>query len=253
MAIRNITSVIIILSIFVNACTQNKTPGGKLWFYTHSTGNKDVLDTSITPASFIDLQKDGTYTSDLGHFESGKWIYSNNQLFFTSNQNKKYSIPVIYLTAKEMQTGQSKGPLDNFESQPFSIAQPATNPFSEENNKWRIKAREKETDAQIKSRLLNHFRFWELYFTWALNDNVQYIDVRSTPTPIKIYGNGFGLKPFEQLPSAWVNYFFDEEDCQKSNNKIKQLFDDNSIAWPHTENKYKMFISAFQQMQQKLR
>ncbi len=105
---------------------------------------------------------------------------------------------------------------------------------------------------EIRNRLLNHFKFWELYFTRALNNEIQYIDVRSTPTPVKIYGNGFGLIPFEQLPAAWRAYFFDEEDCKIANDKIKSLFNRNAIGWPHTENKYKMFISAFQQLQQKL-
>jgi hypothetical protein len=151
-----------------------------------------------------------------------------------------------------MQVGPDKGPFDNFESQPLVFPSAVENPFSKENNLWRIKPVAKETSIQLKDRLRNHFRFWELYFTWALNNGIQYIDVRSTPTPVKIYGNGFGLKPAEQLPAAWKNYFYDEKDCQAANEKIKNIFDNNGIAWPHTENKYKMFISAFQQLQQKI-
>ncbi|HTL10142.1 MAG TPA: hypothetical protein VL307_17830, partial [Chitinophagaceae bacterium] len=97
-----------------------------------------------------------------------------------------------------------------------------------------------------------HFKFWERYFTWALNDRIDYIDVRSTPTPIKIYGNGFALKPFEELPAAWKNYFYDEEDCRAANEKIKYIFDNNLLAWPHTDNRYKLFIAAFQQLQKQL-
>ncbi|MEO5594772.1 MAG: hypothetical protein ABIR15_06485 [Chitinophagaceae bacterium] len=235
------------------ACRQPVNPSGKLWFYTHSTGNKELPDSSLTPANFIDLEKDGSYTSDFGHFDYGKWVYSKNEILLISYQHSKSVLPVSYLTEKEMQMGPAKGPFDNFESQPVSFATTAENPFSKENNAWRMKAAGKETDMLIKNRLLNHFKFWELYFTWAFNDKIQYIDVRSTPTPVKIYGNGFGLKPYNELPAAWKIYFYDEEDCRKANEKIKYLFDNNSIAWPHTENKYKMFISAFQQLQQKLK
>jgi hypothetical protein len=233
-------------------CGQPANPSGKIWFYTHNSGNGEQADSSLTPACFIDIEEDGNYSIDFGHFEYGKWVYSNGQLLLTSYQNKRLMLRVNYLTANEMQVGPSKGPLNNFEAQPLTFASTAENPFSKENNGWRIKAAGKETDLQLRKRLLNHFRFWELYFTWALNNNIDYIDVRSTPTPIKIYGNGFALKPFAQLPSSWKGYFYDEEDCRAANDKIKYLFDNNSIAWPHTERKYKMFISAFQQLQQKL-
>lgn len=241
----------IVVLLFLAAC-QQPAPAGGIWFYTHSSGNKDIADSSLNPASFIQLNENGSYTSDWGHFEYGTWIYSNQQIFLSSQQKGKSVIEVNYLTAKEMQVGPPKGPFDNFERQPAAFAPANDNPFSKENNLWRIKAAAKETDIQLKQRLVNHCRFWEMYFTWALNNHIDYIDVRSTPTPIKIYGNGFGLKPPEQLPALWKAYFYDEEDCLAAGKKIKRVFDNSAIAWPHTGNKYKMFISAFQQMQQKL-
>jgi hypothetical protein len=207
----------------------------------------------LNPANFINLESDGHYTSDFGQFDYGTWSYSEGQLLLTGRQNKKSLLPVVYLTAREMQVGPAKGPLDNFESQPGRFRSPAENPFSRENNDWRIKAGAKETESQLKSRLINHCRFWELYFTWAFNNTIQYIDVRSTPTPIKIYGNGFGLVPFEELPAAWKTYFYDDADCATANTLLRKVFDSRKIAWPHTENKYKMFISAFQQLQQQLK
>lgn len=248
----NLFAITAFLLVCATACKQPKDPSGKIWFFTHTTGVKDAGDSMLTPANFINLETGGNYTSDLGHFDYGTWIYANNTLFLNSHNHGKSTMPVPWLTAKEMQSGPAKGPLDNFESQVVSFPSANENPFSVENNKWRIKATAKETSIQIKNRLINHCRFWELYFNWALNNKIQYIDVRSTATPIKIYGNGFGLKPYGQLPGAWKNYFYDEEDCKTANDKIKYVFDNGSIAWPQTENKYKMFISAFQQLQQKL-
>jgi hypothetical protein len=69
-------------------------------------------------------------------------------------------------------------------------------------------ALKKETDPEIKSRLLNHCQSWEAYFSGALNDRQSSVDVRSTPTLLKIYGNGFTLKPFEALPGEWRSCFF---------------------------------------------
>jgi len=243
---------LILSAMFVlPACTNHSGPAGKIWFFTHSTATTEPSATGLNPANFVDIEADGSYTRDFGHFDYGTWKYNNHQLLFTSSRDSQSVMAINYLTAHEMQVGPPAGPFDNFESQSLHES-PAQNPFSKENNRWRVKAVEKESAAMLRKRLLNHFRFWEMYFTWALNNNIQYIDVRSTPTPIKIYGNGFGLKPFSQLPDAWKMYFYDEEDCRAANEKIQWVFSKNLLAWPQTENKFKMFIGAFQQLQQKL-
>jgi hypothetical protein len=115
-----------------------------------------------------------------------------------------------------------------------------------------VPAAKKETEQELRNRLKNHFRFHEIYFKWALDAKLNSIDVRSTPSPIKIYGNGFALKNFDELPASWHSYFYDDEDCQKANDMIKDIFEKEEIAWAQTENKYKMFISAFQQLEQKI-
>ena len=253
--VRHSSSIVLFVTAMLTlvGCSQGNNPGGKLWFYTHSTGNKEELDTSLTPACFIELSADGHYTSDFGHFDYGTWIYADSQVLLSSHLNTKSILAVNYLTATEMQVGPPKGPFTNFERQAGNTGSHAEDPFSVENNSWRIKATAKETDEQLSKRLVNHCRFWERYFSWALNNRIDYIDVRSTPTPIKIYGNGFGLKPYEALPKTWTALFFDAEDCRKANEKIKKVFDSNSIAWPHTDNKYKMFLSAFQQLERQLK
>ncbi len=235
------------------ACNFVNNRLDKLWFYTYSTGSPADRDSILTPASFIDLQKDGTYTRDFGVFDYGKWIFKDRQLFLTNYKHEVFRFAVTYITGNEMQIGLNNNTPDHFESQSGSFASASQNPFSKENNLWRIPATKKETDGEIKERLLNHFTFWEVYFTWALNNELQTVDVRSTPTLIKIYGNGFTLKPFDQLPPGWTSLFYDQEDCKKANDEMKYFIDHNDIAWPHTENKYKMFISAFQQVERKLK
>jgi hypothetical protein len=52
-----------------------------------------------------------------------------------------------------------------------------------------------------------------------------------------------------ELPEAWCECFFDGEDCNKANDIVKKIFEEKDIAWSSTDNKFKMFISAFQQLQ----
>ncbi len=140
-----------------------------------------------------------------------------------------------------MQLDLGGGKTAYFESQPLPAATSGEDPFSGHNNQWRIPAAHKENDEEIKKRLYNHCQFWEAYFTWALKNELATIDVRSTPTAIKIYGNGFGLKPFEELPARWKSCFFDEEDCRKAGEMIQDIFQHKNIAWAHTDNKHKFF------------
>lgn len=225
----------------------------KIWFFTYYTGVRDGKDSVLTPASFLNLQKDGSYTSDLGEFEYGLWRLDDKTLYLNDYRNKITHLKIEYLVSNEMRISSEQMPAASFEGQPGEFKTGAENPFAKENNAWRIKPLQKENDAELKIRLVNHMKFWEKYFSWALTHNINSIDVRSTPTPIKVYGNGFALKPFADLPKEWKTYFFDEDDCKKANEMIKTAFDTHDIAWAHTENKYKLFISAFQQLQQILK
>lgn len=237
----------------LSGCMFAGNPLSKLWFYTYSNGSTTGRDTLLTPASFLELRGDGTYTRDFGRFDYGSWNRKDQQLFLTNQQHTTYVYPLGSITDKDMQLTLSKGVQGNFEGLSLPSEKEAEDPFSLANNRWRIPATHKEDDGEIRRRLANHCRFWEKYFAWALDKQLETVDVRSTPTPIKIYGNGFGLKPFEDLPAEWRSYFFDAEDCQKANAMIKEIFDHQTIAWAHTDSKYKMFLSAFQQMENFLR
>lgn len=240
-------SVIALLVLI--SCGSRKDSVSRLWFFTHTNGTVRGSDTSLSPVSFLQLRKDGTYTLDFGRFEHGTWDLEEDQLFLKNQQGKTNSLGFQF-DGKEMQIKIGNNATANFESKPLPKA--SADPFSKENNQWRIPPAKKETDSEIRQRLLNHCRFWEAYFTWALDNKLTTVDVRSTPTLIKIYGNGFGLKPFEELPAAWISYFYDEEDARRANNQMAYVFNDKDIAWGNSDNKFKMFLSAFQQLSRHL-
>jgi hypothetical protein len=242
-----------LLVIVVNGLYGCGNSLNHLWFYSYASGSGQDTAGGLTPASFLELRPDGTYTLDFGKYEYGSWDRKADRLFLTNQQHKTYVYALTLATPKDMQLTVAKDRTGHFESKPLPSEKLPEDPFSAENNRWRLPATHKETDAEIKQRLYNHCRFWEVYFTWALNKKIDYIDVRSTPTAIKIYGNGFGLKPFGELPPRWKSLFFDEEDCRKANDLIQDIFRNKTIAWANTDSKYKMFIGAFQQMEQYLR
>jgi hypothetical protein len=230
-------------------CSLAPNPLPKLWFFTYSSGAPAEKDSLLTPSSFLELRPDGSYTRDFGRFEYGTWSRKDRRIYLTNHHHSTYVYSLNQLRPGEMVLTLDRGLLGNFDSQALPADDETKDPFSVYNNRWRIPATHKESDQEIRRRLFEHCRFWETYFRWALDKELTTVDVRSTPTPIKIYGNGFTLKPIEDLPTEWISCFFDIEDCQKANDQIREIFQHRTIAWAHTDNKYKMFLSAFQQME----
>jgi hypothetical protein len=244
--------ILLLSSLCLSSCFQYKPDIAKCWFYTFESGFKATSESGLTPASFLCLQKDGTYTRDFGVFDYGHWSYKDLKLHLASQRSQSTDLNIQSLGFNEMTVDMDGGKI-NFDGQVLATAKDPENPFSLENNKWRIPAAQKEDSAALCLRLRNHCRFWEVYFTWALDTKQEIVDVRSTPTPIKIYGNGFALKPVKDEPARWRTYFFDEEDCAKANRILDDAIRNHDIALAHTDNKFKMFIGAFQQLEDVLK
>ena len=242
--------IYLVIGFIFYSCRNSKPSISELWFYTYSSDS--ILEkNNLTPANFMELSPGGLFTSDLGKFKFGHSSFKGQQLLLRSGDGKEDTLIIKELKQDEMQVRTNQDDVVHFDASP--VPKMSNDPFSMQNNLWRISARNRETDNQIRARLRNHCKFWVSYFTWALDNELKYVDVRSTPTPVKIYGNGFSIKKFKDLPESWKEYFYDSADCAKGNAMLEDLVRDHTIAWAHTENKYKMFISVFQQMEKYLR
>jgi hypothetical protein len=245
-------SLFILVYLAFNGCLPGKPTITKCWFYTYQTDFTAAQNHGLSPTSFLCIRTDGTYTRDFGIFDYGNWTYKDGSLSLTSKRNQTATLHIQSLTSNEM-SFELYGNKLNFDGQSLPAENVSEDPFALDNNAWRIPASQKENDEAIRKRLRNHCRFWEVYFTWALKTKQESLDVRSTPTPIKIYGNGFALKSVEDEPGRWKSYFFDEDDCKKSYDILTKILEQHGIALAHTDNRYKMFIGAFQQLETALK
>jgi hypothetical protein len=223
----------------------------RIWFYGDESAGNDFDSSYLTPVSFISLYANGTYTRDFGAFEYGRWSTRKSTLVLVNYRNKMKVYGRQYTWPNSLKLF-SNGYTAGFEGQPSLFTSAGDDPFSLQNNQWRVPATHKETNQELMNRLLNHCHFWEMYFSWALKNKMDYLDVRSTPTLLRIYGNGFVLKSFETLPARWHAYFFDDDDCRKANDMMKEIFQQHDIKVPDTKDKYKMFILLFQQLEHAL-
>lgn len=244
------------LTSFIVISCQSKTQSlNKTWFFAYygSSGESVPKNQPLTPENFIDLQKDGNYTSYISGFDYGTWKKEENGIQLVNQKGDKKFLKIISFKDGELTLDMS-AILKNRRHHVFTgisstNIQEANNPFSKQNNQWRITPSAPETSEQIKDRLVNHFRFWEKYFEWALASELKTLPVRGMNSPIKIYGNGFALIPYNELPEEWKKNFYDEGDCQKASDKLEKMMDTKNVAWPKTDNRFKFFIAGFQQLQ----
>lgn len=259
---KQVIVVLAAMALLASSCSRRDALS-KVWFYTYddtksqsNTGSDpDPGDPELNPTHFINLQANGQYTASLQEFTYGSWDLDKDLIVLTGQDKKKRRIRIETVQKNELvldvrpenkqQTAYHfEGNKNNFEDE--------DNPFSKVNNEWRIKATHKESDKEISDRLKNHFRYWERYFDWGIKTDKQSLDVRSLRGPLKLYGNGFELVPLEDWSPEWKAVFYDTEDSRIAWNKLHYFFTYERIAWAKTEHKFKMFISAFQQLQRKI-
>lgn len=243
----------ILFVFFQPGCLPAKKELPGLWIYSYNIDAGKPGDDNIAATSFIDFHDDGSYTRDFDKFDYGRWQRDDSALVLTGSGTKRLRCSIKRISDDELQLRIDNAQAIAFEKLPGKFEDASQNPFSLENNRWRIPATKKENEPELKTRLRNHCRFYEMYFKWALDNDLSSLDVRGTPSLIKIYGNGFELKPFDQLPEKWRSYFYDEDDCRQANEIVSGIFRNKEIVWGNTSNRYKMFLSAFQQMQQLLK
>lgn len=247
---RSILALSFLVVVCFSGCGLQQAMLSKLWFFSYTTGS-GVSKYTMETYSFIYFHSDGTFTADIGKFMHGKWDISGGNINLRSDNGSVYTLTMKTLTMAQLQVAAPTVPaiVYTFIPQKTTLKTSTEDPFSQENNKWRFPAKHKESDAELRARLSNHCRFWQKYFDWGIKDNIQVLDVRSLPTPLKIYGNGFVLKSFDDLPDEWKAYFYDEEDCKKASAILEDIFNKKNINWGSLDNRYKMFSGAFQQMQ----
>ncbi|MGZ3910409.1 MAG: hypothetical protein ACXVBR_10015 [Flavisolibacter sp.] len=226
---------------------ETASDGGGL--FRNPEGFREAED--LTGANFVDLQPNGTYTSYLSSFESGKWYLKDQNLLLVNSHKQIREWRVDRLNAGEMTcTDKIRKLIYHFRGESNEFSQPGEDPFSLANNQWRFPPNHPEGEAALRARLKNHFRFWEKYFAWGYRNNIDQLDLGETPSLLKIYGNGFQLEYYENLLPEWKHCFYDSSECRMAYEDLYYKMYAKNIRWPNTKNRFERFVSAFGQLQQ---
>lgn len=207
------------------------------------------IDYALPADAYLNLKEDGTYAANWKRPEEGRWQVREGRLLLINRQKRVTEFPIL------RQTRDSLVLADKAKQYVYALtgfpnpAAGAEDPFSVNNNRWRIAARHRENDKELQARLKNHFCFWQQYFAWGKKTGIATLNVRSTPSLLKLYGNGFELEYFEYLPSGWRQLFYDTVDCRRAYEMVYYKMYEQNITWPKTEDRFELLASAFAQAQ----
>jgi hypothetical protein len=247
--------------VFISCKADEKSSLEKVWFYDDELTKQEQLENvykyggtmeyGFGAASFMNLQQDGKFTSYFSAFDYGDWKLQDSMLILTNHNKGRLLLEVKRMDPKHMIcVNRSNHKVYRFNGFKNEIASDAENPFSIKNNLWRVKANHNESDAELAARLKNHFKWWEKYFSWGLNNKFKVLDIRSTPSVLDMYANGFQLKYYDYQFPEWKNIFYDTTNCWRAYEMVYYLMYKKDINWPKTENRFEGFVSAFKQLQQ---
>ena len=111
-------------------------------------------------------------------------------------------------------------------------------PYSIENNRWRVKPFNAETEQQLKERVLNHLDFWENLFTDAQEFERPYISYEWFDSPLVVAVNGVQLDFYDEHKKEWDQNFCDSVDAGRAYQMMRKCFS-KKLKFMQTENKYK--------------
>ena len=116
MLVKYVIRLLLVSVVFTGCMLPPGQHIDNIWFFTYYTDKNAEKNGLLTPASFLNLQKDGSYTSDFGEFEYGVWKSDNKTLYLNDYRNKITAIKVEYLSGNEMRISSEHIPAASFES-----------------------------------------------------------------------------------------------------------------------------------------
>lgn len=125
-------------------------------------------------------------------------------------------------------------------------------PYYLENNRWRIKPRSKESDAEIHQRLKENIYFFILFYKSALAKGDRAVSFWGLPSCFKWYGGGIYLKKKDELKDNWISCFYDEEQAMQAYALADKLLS-QKFNWPKGEKNWlKLNLAVVEMMYKKM-
>ena len=203
------------------------------WKYDKESKNlflKDVSANKLNMTVRIDSVNALRLIFDIDEFSLNKIVnlHAADNNYYDLLQNKSYC--QFYLDINREQYSDLKN-----------------DPYSIENNKWRVKPFEQETDKQIKERVFNHLDFWQNLFADAQEKERSYVAYSWFDSPLVVAENGVKLEFYDEHKREWDQNFYDSTDANKGYQMMRKCFS-KKLKFMETDDKYKRHEDVIKQL-----
>ncbi len=176
---------------------------------------------SLSKGTIVHFFPDSSYTELKGYKTNyGKWS-------FLKKRRLKYGDMELEITGYEQDQAVSSLTFsiynDNstntelrFIEEALKVKDYKMDPFYSDNNRWRQKPQKKETNEEIRSRLLNYLLHYAYLLNASLERNETVFSFEHSKGLIKVFQGGIGAIKKNRISKLWINCFYDEADAMKA-------------------------------------
>ncbi|MFP4165406.1 MAG: hypothetical protein ACLFVE_15645 [Chitinispirillaceae bacterium] len=116
---------------------------------------------------------------------------------------------------------------------------------------WMKKPSQKETKAQIAERVLVYLSFWEQFFQYGVDNDVEGLEWPAIPNVFRFASNGIGLVSADEIPPEWEETFYDGKSAAQAYILLGRSFDE--VSWSSNAVVFKSHVAALRQMKEYVR
>ena len=91
-------------------------------------------------------------------------------------------------------------------------------------NQWRFQPQQKETDEEIKNRLILNLKYIAAYMRVHMYGGFNQIHTAGIHSPFLYARNGLFLYEWQRVPYFWKHVFYDEKDAEKAFKLLRNTF-----------------------------
>lgn len=189
---------------------------------TNTSTKREIERKMVSDGYVLCFFPNNTYTALQGYtINEGNWKFSRDgKLLFGSNEmqidrfetkrSKNFLISDVAIADQginaKLRWVEEAEMLEDFKEDPFYSA----------NNQWRKKPKNKETDAQIRARLLNYIQHFANILNASTEREHDVVSFAHSMGIIRVYRGGIGRVKKENIEKDWINCFYDKEDAMKA-------------------------------------
>ena len=200
--------------------------------------NLGIKESLPSESSFIHLYKNGALSSlNTTKYSTGKWNYTNTDSVLTITDTVNTTVRKITLKLTSLKNNNFKfkviainkvKPSGNYfliYSQSTHYQEGAKDLLSVKENSWRLKPSKKETNEQIKQRVIAQLKYHVDYFDLTNSKDQTYFETKILQSPFNFYQHALGVPENYQLSQEWVKIFYDRQDAEKAADILRKSID----------------------------